>query len=57
MEWKTWVFDLPKETCLLVKEGLKDLMPFSPHSEYIQFMYDIGGHGYEYNHFFAGCLQ
>ena len=56
MEWKTWVFVLPPDACALVEAGLRKLMPFTPHPEYVQFIYEIGGHGHEYNFFFAGCV-
>jgi len=42
-KWRKSVIELSADDCALVEAGLKDILSFSPHPEYVQFIYDIGG--------------
>ena len=51
-EWRQFVFEIPPDACALVEAGLKKILAFSPHEDYAQFIYEIGG---GYPMFFVAC--
>ena len=51
-EWRKFVFELPPDACALVEAGVEKILFYSPHPDYVQFIYDIGG---GYPMFFISC--
>lgn len=55
-EWWIRTFELPPDACALVEAGLRSLISYIQHPNYVQDIYWIGGHGQEYVFMFAGCI-